>query len=208
MRRITTAECLPAGTLTTNVMTVTQAYTVDHGIFDVHHKPPMLGVEDSRSRMFLVGNLCNHSHMDRSGKNVGQATEVALMNVLSKVGLSDERKVRSTSSSTEHKSVPVTEYRSVSYSSSLEHQRSHSPPTPRRSQSLAPLRRLAQIAIPPTCRARSKLSSFAADSTCARTTQLHRWIQESRSSFNRKRPNWPHRDCELSRWQWVQIPKL
>lgn len=74
-------------------MTVTQAYTVDNGIFDVHHKPPMLNTDDSRSRMFLVGNLCNHSHMDRSGKNVGQATEVALVNVLSKVGLSDQRKV-------------------------------------------------------------------------------------------------------------------
>lgn len=83
------------GTLTTNVMTVTTAYTVDHGLFDVHRSPPRLSSDDSRSRLFLVGNLCNHTHAERSGKNVGQATEVALMNVLPLVGLVDERKVSS-----------------------------------------------------------------------------------------------------------------
>ncbi|KAM0793681.1 hypothetical protein ACM66B_001109 [Microbotryomycetes sp. NB124-2] len=80
------------GTLTTNVMTVTQAYTVDHGVFDVHAAPPILTWEDSRSRLFLVGSLCNHSHRDKHGKYVGQATEVAMMNVLAGVGLTDERK--------------------------------------------------------------------------------------------------------------------
>ena len=33
--RTRVADSLLAGTLTTNVMTVTKAYTVDHGIFDV-----------------------------------------------------------------------------------------------------------------------------------------------------------------------------
>ncbi|KAK4050463.1 High affinity Ca2+/Mn2+ P-type ATPase-like protein [Microbotryomycetes sp. JL201] len=80
------------GTLTTNIMTVTQAYTVDHGVFDVHAAPPILSYDDSRSRLFLVGSLCNHSHRDRHGKYVGQATEVAMMNVLAGVGLSDQRK--------------------------------------------------------------------------------------------------------------------
>ncbi|ORY80287.1 hypothetical protein BCR35DRAFT_304486 [Leucosporidium creatinivorum] len=80
------------GTLTTNIMTVTTAYTVDHGLFDVHHAPPILSSDDSRAELFLVGNLCNHTHAERSGKNVGQATEVALMNVLQAVGLRDERK--------------------------------------------------------------------------------------------------------------------
>ncbi|GAA6029522.1 hypothetical protein JCM8097_003720 [Rhodosporidiobolus ruineniae] len=78
------------GTLTTNVMTVTKAYTVDHGIFDVDHSPPLLTPDDSRAKVFLVGNLCNHAHADK-GKYHGQATEVALMNVLSTVGLSDQR---------------------------------------------------------------------------------------------------------------------
>ncbi|GAA5858612.1 hypothetical protein JCM5353_004517, partial [Sporobolomyces roseus] len=78
------------GTLTTNVMTVTKAYTVDYGFIDIDHAPPMLTPDDSRSQLFLVGNLCNHAHSDR-GKYHGQATEVALMNALTSVGLSDQR---------------------------------------------------------------------------------------------------------------------
>ncbi|GAA6059372.1 hypothetical protein JCM10212_003270 [Sporobolomyces blumeae] len=79
------------GTLTTNVMTVTKAYTVDYGIIDLSHAPPMLSLEDSRAQPFLIGNLCNHAHADR-GKYHGQATEVALMNALTAVGLTDQRK--------------------------------------------------------------------------------------------------------------------
>ncbi|GAA5898248.1 hypothetical protein JCM8208_000195 [Rhodotorula glutinis] len=78
------------GTLTTNVMTVTKAYSVDQGVFDLDHNPPMLTPDDSRSKIFLVGNLCNHAHSDK-GKYHGQATEVALMNALAAVGLSDQR---------------------------------------------------------------------------------------------------------------------
>jgi Ca2+-transporting ATPase len=76
-------------------MTVTKAYTVDTGVFEIHHphQPPMLNPEDSRSQLFLIGNLCNHSHSDR-GKFHGQATEVALMNSVLAVGLTDQRKVR------------------------------------------------------------------------------------------------------------------
>lgn len=79
-----------AGTLTTNVMTVTKAYSVDHGVFDLDHSPPLLALDDARAKVFLVGNLCNHAHADK-GKYHGQATEVALMNALSAVGLSDQR---------------------------------------------------------------------------------------------------------------------
>ncbi|GAA5971237.1 hypothetical protein JCM21900_006904 [Sporobolomyces salmonicolor] len=79
------------GTLTTNVMTVTKAYTVDYGVFDIDRSPPMLTPDDARAQVFLVGNLCNHAHHDR-GKYHGQATEVALMSVLTKVGLTDQRK--------------------------------------------------------------------------------------------------------------------
>ncbi|GAA5981415.1 hypothetical protein JCM10908_004102 [Rhodotorula pacifica] len=78
------------GTLTTNVMTVTKAYTVDHGIFDLDRGAITLSSSDSRAPMFLIGNLCNHAHSDK-GKYRGQATEVALMNVLQQVGLSDQR---------------------------------------------------------------------------------------------------------------------
>ncbi|BGO99168.1 Calcium-transporting ATPase 1 [Rhodotorula toruloides] len=79
------------GTLTTNVMTVTKAYSIDHGIFALDHGPPMLSPDDSRAKIFLVGNLCNHAHADK-GKYHGQATEVALMNALATVGLTDQRK--------------------------------------------------------------------------------------------------------------------
>lgn len=93
MSKSTDASCSSAvGTLTTNVMTVTKAYTVDYGIIDIDHAPPMLTPEDSRSQLFLVGNLCNHAHSDR-GKYHGQATEVALMHALTSVGLSDQRNV-------------------------------------------------------------------------------------------------------------------
>lgn len=73
-------------------MTVTKAYTVEHGVIDIGHAPPMLTPDDSRSQMFIIGNLCNHAHSDR-GKYHGQATEVALMNAVTAVGLSDQRKV-------------------------------------------------------------------------------------------------------------------
>ncbi|SCZ97031.1 BZ3501_MvSof-1269-A2-R1_Chr1-2g00902 [Microbotryum saponariae] len=81
------------GTLTTNVMTVTQAYTVDDGIFLISHDEQSLVLhpQDHKVKLFLIGNLCNHSTLDRSGKNVGQPTEVALMNVLPQVGLKDVR---------------------------------------------------------------------------------------------------------------------
>ena len=75
-------------------MTVTKAYTVDDGVFDIDVGPPMLTPDDARARLFLVGNICNSSYTDRSRNNVGQATEVALMNVLPVVGLRDQREVR------------------------------------------------------------------------------------------------------------------
>ncbi|GAA5858847.1 hypothetical protein JCM8547_005011 [Rhodosporidiobolus lusitaniae] len=99
------------GTLTTNLMTVTRAYTVDHGIFDIDHNPPILIPSDSRAKLFLTGNLCNHAHSDK-GKYHGQATEVALMNVLQSVGLSDQRQFftrkSETAFSSETKSQSVT----------------------------------------------------------------------------------------------------
>ena len=71
-------------------MTVTKAYTVDHGIFDLDRGAMTLSPSDSRAPMFLIGNLCNHAHSDK-GKCRGQATEVALKNVLHQVGLADQR---------------------------------------------------------------------------------------------------------------------
>ncbi len=41
----------------------------------------------------LIGNICNNAFRNESGANVGQSTEVALLNVLPVVGREDERKV-------------------------------------------------------------------------------------------------------------------
>ena len=40
-----------------------------------------------------IGNLCSNAHMDSDGSALGQPTEVALLKVLSRFGLKDEREV-------------------------------------------------------------------------------------------------------------------
>jgi Ca2+-transporting ATPase len=86
---------LLTGTLTTNKMTVTKLYTVDDGILDLDSSPlPLSGpLSIAQTRTAIVGNLCNHSFRDSSGANVGQSTEVALIDVLPVLGLGDHREV-------------------------------------------------------------------------------------------------------------------
>ena len=93
-----------SGTLTTNEMTVTHVYAVDdlidlspylhhtyesrnHGR-DVFRPPPAF------QKAALVGNLCNNAFRNEHGVNIGQPTEVALLNVLPILGVEDSRKVR------------------------------------------------------------------------------------------------------------------
>lgn len=78
------------GTLTSNVMTVVACQTVEEGVIDLavsvpHSQSPAL------SKVLLVGNVCNSSHRDERGNNVGQATDVAMVNVLRLFGLEDRR---------------------------------------------------------------------------------------------------------------------
>ena len=80
------------GTLTTNVMTVTQGFTVDSDSF---HIRSLSNISEAQSKLFLIGNLCNRAFANPEGVMVGQATEVALMNVLKAVGMLDMRPVRS-----------------------------------------------------------------------------------------------------------------
>ncbi|GAA99094.1 uncharacterized protein L969DRAFT_94276 [Mixia osmundae IAM 14324] len=77
------------GTLTTNQMTVTRAFTVDDGVLDVTR--PISLSSDSLSKTFLIGNLCNQSFRNSEGNIVGSPTEVALYNVLSIMGINDQR---------------------------------------------------------------------------------------------------------------------
>ncbi len=78
------------GTLTTNEMAVVSCFTAEDAIIDVAHH---LSHKHSQalSRILLTGNLCNNSHRNELGTNVGQATDVALVNILRTFGLEDQR---------------------------------------------------------------------------------------------------------------------
>ncbi|KAN0062705.1 High affinity Ca2+/Mn2+ P-type ATPase-like protein [Thecaphora frezii] len=78
------------GTLTSNEMTVVQCYTAEDGLVDLVKALPQ---RQSRAlaKCLLVGNLCNNSHRDEQGTNVGQATDVAMVNVLRLFSLEDKR---------------------------------------------------------------------------------------------------------------------
>ena len=85
-------------------MTVTHIYAVDDLVDLTPHLHPSFGprppdhLEFSPSpamlKTALVGNLCNNAFRNEKGINVGQATEVALLNVLPVLTEDDERKVR------------------------------------------------------------------------------------------------------------------
>lgn len=78
------------GTLTTNEMTVTKCWTAEDAIVDVAQHMSHKHTQ-ALSRVLLTGNLCNNSHRNEQGTNVGQATDVALINILRVFGLEDQR---------------------------------------------------------------------------------------------------------------------
>jgi Ca2+-transporting ATPase len=86
-------EPTDAGTLTKNEQTVTEIYTVDElkvigaGITQ-HGRIP-----DAIRKTLTVGNICNSAFRNSEGINVGQPTDVALLNVLDVYGLQDARPV-------------------------------------------------------------------------------------------------------------------
>ncbi|KAL7421951.1 High affinity Ca2+/Mn2+ P-type ATPase-like protein [Cryptotrichosporon argae] len=91
------------GTLTKNEMTVTHLYAVDDLLdlsphlnasqFSPRH-PDSAKLEPSPAMLkaVTIGNLCNNAFRNEQGVNVGQATEVALLNVLGMLRVEDERK--------------------------------------------------------------------------------------------------------------------
>ena len=93
------------GTLTKNEMTVTHLYAVDdlldltphihhqHSFEPKHPDHQPLTPSPAMLKAVQIGTICNNAFMNEAGVNVGQATEVALLNVLSLVGQKDERKV-------------------------------------------------------------------------------------------------------------------
>lgn len=83
------------GTLTKNEQTVTEAYAVDETIYlDPSSSTPYTGTISPAMRKALeIGSLCNNASLVKNddGVFVGQSTDVALLNVLSVVGVPDRR---------------------------------------------------------------------------------------------------------------------
>ncbi|ORX54116.1 PMR1-type calcium-transporting P-type ATPase [Hesseltinella vesiculosa] len=79
------------GTLTVNQMTVTNVFTLDNeAIFDFEHSAPTQYSEALRQTL-RIGNLCNNAQRTEDGKFIGQPTDMALLDVLQRSGLRDER---------------------------------------------------------------------------------------------------------------------
>ncbi|WVR06873.1 calcium-transporting P-type ATPase, PMR1-type [Kwoniella sp. DSM 27419] len=92
------------GTLTKNEMTVTHVYAVDDLVDLGPHlnaassfgprRPdlPELSPSQAMIKTALIGSVCNNAFKNEQGVNVGQATEVALLNVLPVIGAEDQRR--------------------------------------------------------------------------------------------------------------------
>ncbi|EIN06438.1 Ca-transporting ATPase [Punctularia strigosozonata HHB-11173 SS5] len=81
------------GTLTQNEQTVVELYAVDEVVtIDPHSAMPQAKrLSPAMTRTLEIGSLCNNATLNEEGHYVGQATDVALLNVLSQFGLSDQR---------------------------------------------------------------------------------------------------------------------
>jgi Ca2+-transporting ATPase len=79
------------GTLTVNQMTVTKVFTVEQQeSFDYEYKVPS-NVPESLRQTLRIGNLCNNAQLGEGGKIYGQPTEMALLDVVLRSGMTDER---------------------------------------------------------------------------------------------------------------------
>lgn len=92
------------GTLTKNEMTVTHVYAVDElvdlnpqlaaaaTLGPTHPDTAAFAPSAAVAKTALVANICNNAFRNEQGVNVGNATEVALLNVLPILRLEDERR--------------------------------------------------------------------------------------------------------------------
>ncbi|KAI8879967.1 PMR1-type calcium-transporting P-type ATPase [Backusella circina FSU 941] len=79
------------GTLTVNQMTVTKVFTAENQeIFDYEYTNPHKMTEALRQTL-RIGNLCNNASIGEGGKLYGQPTEMALLDVVLRSGMKDER---------------------------------------------------------------------------------------------------------------------
>jgi Ca2+-transporting ATPase len=79
--------------LTKNELTVTEIYNVDTlkelQVGMTHHGR----ISDALRKTITIGNICNNAFRNTEGVNVGQSTDVALLNIVTTFGLQDERTV-------------------------------------------------------------------------------------------------------------------
>ncbi|KAI7898819.1 PMR1-type calcium-transporting P-type ATPase [Cokeromyces recurvatus] len=79
------------GTLTVNQMTVTKIFTAENQeTFDYEYKVPRQ-IPEALRQTLLIGNLCNNAQVGENGKLFGQPTEMALLDVVFRTGMKDER---------------------------------------------------------------------------------------------------------------------
>lgn len=76
-----------------NEQTVAEAYTVDETILIDSSTPPAR-ISPALHKALQIGCVCNNAFANEEGVYLGQATDVALLNVLSVCGLLDQRQVK------------------------------------------------------------------------------------------------------------------
>ncbi|GAB1520993.1 High affinity Ca2+/Mn2+ P-type ATPase-like protein [Rhizoctonia solani] len=120
------------GTLTQNEQTVSQVFVVDHIVnvetgFGTRINTNM--VTPAVRKTLEIGGLCNNAFRNAEGINVGQSTDVAMLNVLAEFGVRDERRNFTRSSerpfNSESKYMAITG--SHNPSSAVAHSRNPSP---------------------------------------------------------------------------------
>ncbi|KAI8058642.1 PMR1-type calcium-transporting P-type ATPase [Gilbertella persicaria] len=79
------------GTLTVNQMTVTKVFTIENQeTFDYEYKVPS-NMSEALRQTLRIGNLCNNALVGENNKIYGQPTEMALLDVVIRSGMQDER---------------------------------------------------------------------------------------------------------------------
>jgi len=78
-----------------NQMTVTKIFTLAEGFpVDVDQTKSIdVDLHPGMRRLLQVGNLCNNAFMDDHSQWIGQPTDIALIEVLRGLSISDERPV-------------------------------------------------------------------------------------------------------------------
>jgi magnesium-transporting ATPase (P-type) len=91
-----------------NHMTITKIYTLDTGELEVDNAAEQIsslpadsaakrllriGLHQIMGLVLMTGNICNNAHLGEFNKLVGQATDIACIEILEKFNLEDVRQV-------------------------------------------------------------------------------------------------------------------